>query len=138
MKNTKYFVALFATIIISVLIAKPVLSQSTNTYFVIPATDSIIVNKAVNGEKTMKFEIGGLNSKQELNEFINKFKTLRGVVSITVDETPVAGNWLATAVFYKFANQNYFKFFFKWCDVKYILIKNKKYQTENFSLIKIY
>jgi hypothetical protein len=132
----KLISGLLLAMIIGILAGENILAQSMSPYFVISRNDSLLVTKSPNGEKTLRFEIAGLNSQQQLDEFVNKFKTLRGVISITVADVPVDNKWKATAVFYKFANKTYFQNLLNWCDISYIIIDNRKYETQNFPLIK--
>jgi hypothetical protein len=123
------------TLAIGFLFSGLAISQTTETYFIIHKANGKIISKSDNGEKTMVFDFAGFSTKQQVDDLANKIKTLRGVVSITVAENPVDNKWAATAVFYKFANKEYFKYFFKSCGIKYIMIDSKIYSTDNFSEI---
>ena len=94
-------------------------AQTNDVYLVINKIDGKIISKAENGEVTMNFDIAGFSTKQQLDEFVTKFKTMRGVISITVAQDAADSKWNATAVFYKYANKKYGNghCIFKQCDI---------------------
>jgi predicted Zn-dependent protease len=126
-------------IISSILFSLFILSasaQTTDTYFIVNKINGKIVSKAENGEKTINFDIVGLTTKPQVDEFITKFKSMRGVVSISVATVAVDGKWAATAVVYKYADKKYFQNLFTWLGIKYIMIDNTKYLTEELQSAK--
>lgn len=122
------------TTLITVFLFSSVYSQTSTAYFIIHKSDNKILSVNVNGEKTVAFDIAGLSSKEEVDALVTKMQTLRGVVSVTVAETSTDGKWAATAVFYKFANKQYFPQFFQWCGIQTIEIDNIKYDTQNINI----
>jgi hypothetical protein len=111
-------------------------AQSNDIFLDINKVDGKIVSKAENGERTLTFNIGGFTTKQQIDEFVAKFKTMRGVNSINVVDDAIDGKWNATAVFYKYATKKYFQDLFTWLSIKYILIDNTKYFVEELQSTK--
>lgn len=121
--------------ILCVFIYSAVNAQSSNAYFIIHKTNNKIFSvNEVNGDKTAMFEIAGLNSKEEAEALVEKIRTLRGVVSISMEPTSDTGTWEATAVFYKYADKKYFPQFFNWCGIETVEIDNIKYDTQNIEI----
>ncbi|MFH0864988.1 MAG: hypothetical protein V1904_02250 [Bacteroidota bacterium] len=131
MKNTVK--TLLATMI-TVFLFSSVYAQTSDAYFILHKTNDKIFSQSSNGEKTVVFEIAGLSTKEEVDALVTKMKTLRGVVSVTLEETSADGKWKAAAVFYKYANKQYFPQFFKWCGIQTIEIDNIKYDTQNIEI----
>lgn len=111
-------------------------AQTNEVFLVINKIDGKIVTKAVNGEKTINFDIAGLTTKKEVDDFATKFKSMRGVVSITVSPDAIDSKWNATAVLYKYATKKYFQSLFTWLGIKYIMLENTKYLTEEIQTAK--
>ncbi|HNW99216.1 MAG TPA: hypothetical protein PKK00_12475 [Bacteroidales bacterium] len=109
-------------------------SQTSKAYFILNKTNEKIVTTSANGERTIIFDIAGLNSKEEVTALVEKIKTLRGVVSASFNETPVNGNWKTTVVLYKYATKQYFKSFFTWCGIEKVVIDNTTYTAQDFEM----
>lgn len=125
---------LLLSTLISVFLFSSVYSQTSSAYLILHKTNDKIISQNTTGEKTIVFEIAGLSSKQEVDSLANTIKTMRGVVSVTVEETSTDGTWETSVVFYKYASKMYFKDFFKWCGIQTIEIDNIKYDTQKIEI----
>lgn len=126
---------LLSTLIAACLFSS-VYSQTSIAYLILHKINDKIISENAIGEKTVVFGIAGLSNKQEVDALINTMKTLRGVVSVTVEETSTDGTWKTSVVFYKYASKMYFKDFFKWCGIQNIVVDNVTYNTENFEMVE--
>lgn len=130
----KNLIKILLATLITVFLFSSVYAQTSSAYFIVHKNNNKILSVKDNGEKTVVFEIAGLSTKQDVDTLVAKMQTLRGVVSVTVEDTSTDGTWEATAVFYKYANKQYFPQFFKWCGIQTIEIDNIKYDTQNIEI----
>jgi hypothetical protein len=128
-------ISIFSFVLFSIFFF-PASAQSNDIFLEINKVDDKIVSKAENGERTLIFNIGGFTTKQQVDEFAEKFKTMRGVISVNVADDAIDGKWNATAVFYKYANKKYFQNLFSWLSINYIIVDNIKYLVEEIASAK--
>lgn len=133
MKNSVKFIL---SILLTICIFSSAFSQTTGAYLIIHKTNDKVLTQNTNGEKTMMFDIAGLTTKDKVDSLINTIKTLRGVVSASVNEASADGTWKATVVFYKYATKRYFKDFFNWCGITKVVLDNITYDAQSFEIIE--
>lgn len=132
----RYLLFIMATAIFTNISVK-VHSQNSGAFFNIDKANFKIICDTAKVQKTLNVEIGGFETKQQLDDFVNKFKTLRGVVSIAVVDGIIDNKYKAVVVLYKYAGLRYFQNLLKWADIKYIYVDNVKYETAIVPSIKI-
>ncbi len=83
------------------------------------------------GKHIITFEISGIESQRHADNLSKSMSGYRGVEEFKL--TPIEGtnNWKATGVLYKYAKDDYFKYFFKFMKVSEVIIDNNKVLIEN-------
>lgn len=83
------------------------------------------------GKHLLKFEIYGIENAKQADELVTLVQKGRGVEGFTLQPIEGTNKWVAVAVLYKYAKDEYFKYFFGYMKVSEIFIDNKKTSVEN-------
>jgi hypothetical protein len=79
----------------------------------------------------LKFEISGIENAKQADDLITSVQKCRGVEEFTLQPIEGTNKWIAVAVLYKYAKDEYFKYFFGYMKVSEIFVDNKKTSVEN-------
>ncbi|NCO56146.1 MAG: hypothetical protein GW876_12210, partial [Bacteroidetes bacterium] len=74
----------------------------------------------------VSFEIIGIKSNKQAENLLKSVRGYRGVENFNLSQISETNNWQATAVFYKYAKEDYFKYFFKFMKVNELIIDSNK------------
>lgn len=97
------------------------INKISNDFYTVTQQDKHLVS----------FEIIGIQSNKQAENLLKSVKNYRGVEDFTLSQISGTDNWQATAVLYKYAKEDYFKFFFKFMHVSDLIIDDDKVLIEN-------
>jgi len=83
------------------------------------------------GKHVVSFEISGIESQKHADNLLKSVRGYRGVEEFNLSPMEGTNNWKAEGVFYKYAKDDYFKFFFKFMKVSKVLVNNEKIEIDN-------
>ncbi len=92
------------------------------------SNDFYTVNEA--DKHLVSFEIAGIQSNKQAENLLKSVRGYRGVEEFNIVQINGTNNWQANAVLYKYAKEEYFKYFFKFMKVTELIIDNNKVLIE--------
>lgn len=83
------------------------------------------------GEKTITFKISGLTSQDDVDQFVKKVKTIKGVVEFNISNVSTSDEREGSAVFFSGAKKYYFKNFLIEAGINKLIIDNKEIEPKD-------
>ncbi len=77
------------------------------------------------------FEIAGIQSNKQAENLLKSVRGYRGVEDFNLIQIVGTNNWKASAILYKYAKEDYFKYFFKFMKVTEVIVENNKVLIDN-------
>ncbi len=127
----------FITYLIVLLGFSITFAQGTNSIAITLISQISVLDQENSGQqKLFEFTLSGLQSEADINQFTEKIKNYRGVISFDINDNGEGNLITATAIFYSYANKKYLCNLMKYCDVSIINYNNKSFTLEEFTNIK--
>jgi len=106
-------------------------SQKNKLSVIISKDSSRFYTVNEQGKHVLDFVLNGITDNNEADNILKVLKNYRGVESFSLEKMSNNSSFHAHGVLYKYAVEDYYKFFFKKINVTELIINGEKVQIDN-------